>query len=284
MSLKTGDEIDQLELHSNPQKYFKAVEDEIGKPVADAAVVNIGNDRHVLFVGLPGKSNSASPQYLAVGKKRVPVPNDIEKTYDEYMAELPLYLQNKDESRKIHMQQLQDKLKEQSKNKHKELRKSLIESSSPKDRGVAAYALGLAACEQADFDALSRASLDSSDLVRNNSTRELAENLQENPAHSKMLSSRAIQRYVDMVNSNKWLDRNKAAFLLEVISKKRDPRALTLIKANAIQSLKEMLSWPDMYWYPALYLLGRAGGISEDKLDKLVSSKDVSAILESLKE
>lgn len=282
--LKVGDEVDQMSFLQNaPDSYFKNVKDETGKPVTDAALVNIGLGKHIVFLGLPGKSNTDEPVYRTIGDKRVQVPAEIEKAYNEHMEELPRYLQTKDPASLKRMNDSTERIKVESQSKRAELRKCLLESNNLMDRTVAAYALGLVAEEQADFDAVTQGAKDPHSLVRNNSTRELGELLHEKPELVSMIKDDALEVYADMINSRTWTDRNKSIHIMICLTKRRDPRAIALLKKKSMASLKEMALWPPGYEEPALTLLGRVGGLPDEKIEKLIEKKDSAAILDACK-
>ena len=279
--LKINDKVDTMSLLQKRDQYFKDTIDLVGKPLTDVALVSTLNGS-VLFIGLPGKSNSEMLTYLPVGKKRVSPPAEIAKTYREYMAKLTPYLQAPDQKKKLEMKSLQEQMKQQSISKRAELRRSLLESSDGLDRGVAAYALGLVAMEPADFEALTRAANDSSSLVRNNATRELGELIQAKPELAAKVPAHAIETYVDMINSRTWTDRNKAIFMVIDLTKTRNQKVLALLKAKALPSLREMCLWPEGYAQPALQLIGRIGGIPATELDKMVEQNKTDEILKSV--
>ena len=283
IKLKVGDEVDSMKFYRGGDIYFPDVKKITGKPVTDTCLVNIGHGKHIVFVGLPGKSNTDVDSYVQVGETRVQVPEEIEKTYNELMEELPQYLKTREESRKKHMRDLEVQLKEQARPKRAELRKSLLESKNTLDRGVAAFSLGLVAEDYADFDAVTRAAKDPSSLVRNNSTRELGVLLEEKPELVSMIREDSLAVYANMINSRTWTDRNKSVFMMLCLSKNRDPRVLSLLKKNSLASLKEMVLWPEGYAGPALTLLGRVGGLPDEQIEKLIAEKNSAAILDSIK-
>ena len=78
-----------------------------------------------------------------------------------------------------------------------------------------------------------------------------------------------------MLNSGKWVDRNKAGFLLLELSRWRAPKLLDALRARALDSLIEMARWRTAgHAYFARVLLGRIAGIEESRLQKLAGSND----------
>jgi hypothetical protein len=87
-----------------------------------------------------------------------------------------------------------------------------------------------------------------------------------------------------MLNSGSWTDRNKAGFLLDELSKERDPKLLSQLRAHALDSLIEMARWRSRgHAGTARILLGRIAGIEETRLQKLVDAGEVEQILKALK-
>ncbi len=79
-------------------------------------------------------------------------------------------------------------------------------------------------------------------------------------------------------------DRNKAGWLLEVLSARRDPGLLAQLRARTMDSLIEMAQWQSAgHTHSARVLLGRIAGIKESRLQELVTGGRVEQIIESLK-
>jgi hypothetical protein len=68
-----------------------------------------------------------------------------------------------------------------------------------------------------------------------------------------------------MAGSGIWSDRNKASFVLEALSQSNGPRLAAQIKSEAWEPLLEMACWRS-HFAPARIILGRIGGIPEDRL------------------
>ncbi len=49
--------------------------------------------------------------------------------------------------------------------------------------------------------------------------------------------------FIGMLNSGSWTDRNKAGFLLDELSQRRDPKLLKQLRSKALGSLIEMARW-----------------------------------------
>lgn len=90
--------------------------------------------------------------------------------------------------------------------------------------------------------------------------------------------------FIDMVSSGSWTDRNKAGFLLNELSKRRDSKFLGVLRSRALDSLIEMARWRSRGHADfARILLGRIAGIEETHLQQLVGEGQVDQIIEALK-
>lgn len=156
----------------------------------------------------------------------------------------------------------------------------LASSSDPNQRAVAAYVLGYAVQSKAQLAALTRASRDQDEIVRNNATRALGV-LAESSA--RVAARIPATGFVAMLNSGIWKDRNKGSLLLEALTRGRDPRLLTLIRTKALDSLIEMARWRSPgHAYAARVILGRVAGIQEDRLQQLIGSGQTQVIIDAL--
>src|SRR4029078_9883444 len=73
--------------------------------------------------------------------------------------------------------------------------------------------------------------------------------------------------FVEMLNSIVLSDRTRAVDALVTLTDSRDETTLALLRERALQSLAEMAQWKSLpHALPAFILLGRAGGIPEDKI------------------
>lgn len=276
--LKAADELDKEKWYQQQQALTDKIKRIIGKPSTDIALVYTV-DGPIVFVGIPGQSNLPQPEYNKSGSTRINAPQKIADAYDQLMALLPKAVAKKSKD------DLDAYLK-----KKKELtqlaaaeRTSLLaalDSALAQDRVVASYALGLVAATKAELAALVKLCDDSDGTVRNNSTRELAELLVEKP---ELASEIPARRYIEMLNSPTWTDRNKAVFILMGLTKSRDPKILAEMCEKALPSLKEMCNWPSGYSGSAIELLGRIAGISDEKLKVMVEKNQADEVLKALR-
>jgi hypothetical protein len=121
---------------------------------------------------------------------------------------------------------------------------------------------------------------DPDEEVRNNSTRALwliALLAQRSP---ELGIEVPFQPFVDLLNSIVWADRNKASLALSDLTDKRDPAILSAIREHALPALVDMARWKAMaHAQPALFLLGRIGGVSEEEIQADCNRGDRKALI-----
>jgi hypothetical protein len=83
-----------------------------------------------------------------------------------------------------------------------------------------------------------------------------------------------------MLGSGTWSDHNKAVALLDPMSRGRDPMLLAKVHAQALEPLIEMALWREAgHAYSARMVLGRMGGIPEEKLALMAWNGSADAIV-----
>src|SRR5262245_7920379 len=112
----------------------------------------------------------------------------------------------------------------------------LSQSSDAEQRTVAAQLLGYAIQDQKQILSLVRASRDRDEGVRNNAIRALAVLARSS---QKIASRIPAAGFVSMLNSGVWTDRNKATYLLSILTTRRDARLLRLLRSRTLVSLLE---------------------------------------------
>jgi len=160
-----------------------------------------------------------------------------------------------------------------------ELMRVLEFSEATEDRRVASDAMGYTRQSREQMLALVRAARDTDDEVRNNATRALGVLVR---SKSALASEIPPETFIEMLNSGKWTDRNKAASLLMELTAGRDADLLGKIRSDALDSLVEMASWrgPSHAFF-ARMVLGRVAGIPEDRLKELAWNGPASAIVDA---
>jgi len=145
--------------------------------------------------------------------------------------------------------------------------KVLSESRDSEQRANAAEALGYADRSKQQIAALVKAAFDADDGVRNNAVRALEVLCN---VGAEVTSQIPAARFVPLLHSIEWTDRNKGAYLLMAMTASRDPVLLKMLHDQALEPLREMAQWKDFsHAWSSLIILGRIGGIEEERLNRL---------------
>jgi hypothetical protein len=156
----------------------------------------------------------------------------------------------------------------------------LASSRDAGQRAIAARLMGYARQSRAQIAALVDASRDPDDDVRNNATRALWVLATSSPKRAAQVPA---ARFIEILYSRSWTDRNKASLLLEALTRSRDAKLLATLRAQALDPLIEMARWHNPgHAYGARMMLGRCAGIEEHRLEKLVEAGDPTPILAGL--
>ena len=119
--------------------------------------------------------------------------------------------------------------------------------------------------------------------VRNNSMRALAIIVKFAQQSPKQRIKVPIKPFVEMLNSIIWTDRNKSALALYQITGKRNPEVLSMLREHALPSLIEMSRWKSSgHAFCPFFLLGRAGNLSEDEIQKDWDSGNRETLIETV--
>ena len=157
----------------------------------------------------------------------------------------------------------------------------LRSSSDATQREIASEVLGYAQQSHEQIAALAYATRDQDSVVRNNAARALMVLVRSN---TKLAAELDPDPLLEMLGSGTWTDHNKAVGLLEAMTERRDPVLLEKIRSQALEPLIEMAMWTE--WGHAGWarmILGRVGGIPEDKLGVLVLNGPMDSILEAVR-
>jgi hypothetical protein len=286
LPLHQGDEIAIQDFPATKEKIRASVKREVGHEPTDIAF-NCCDRRAnlVIYVGLPGDS-SLRVQYNPRPRGSIRLPQRIVDLYDRAM-DLTLEAVQKqpgeDTSRGYGLsayqplRETQLAIREFATQNERLIRPVLKSSAEPEQRRAAAYALGYARQSKAQIPALVQASRDEDDTVRNNAVRALGVLASSSERISARIPAKTFAR---MLNSGIWSDRNKAGRLLVVLSRRRDPRLLRVLRSQALDSLVEMARWRDPgHASDARMILGRIGGIEERRLLEMVASDHVDEII-----
>lgn len=243
----------------------------------------------IIYLGLPGK-NLETRRYAKPPTGSIKLPEEQVSLYHQSMDLLFESIQNKateDRSKgyalstypPLRARQLA--MREYATRNSRLIGRVLHESADPKQRAISAHLLGYANSNSQQIAQLVSATQDIDEEVRNNAVRALGVLGESNSSVARRIPA---DGFISMLNSGTWTDRNKAGYLLEVLTKQRDPRLLELLRARATDSLLEMARWREPgHASSARMILGRIAKLDETRLQQLVATKNVDAIIESFK-
>jgi len=161
-----------------------------------------------------------------------------------------------------------------------EIRNVLETSADADQRKAATQLLGFAAQSKSQINALAHAAFDPDSGVRNNAIRALAVLAASSP---KVASQIPAARFIPLLSSGSWSDRNKSGLLLLHLTASRDPKLLADLRMQALGSMVEMARWRSPGHAMAYrFMLGRIAGIEEKKLEELAEKGQVQEILDLL--
>lgn len=263
----------------------------IGKPPTDIAVVCCDDQGgQMIYIGLPGKSMRNVP-YNPPPRGTVRFPARVIDLYQQTMEALSRAVRNgsskEDYSKgyalstdpEVRAKQLATR--EYATHDERLVRSVLASSQDAEQRIAAAHILGYARQSKEQIEALVKAAYDANDTVRNNAIRALGVLAQSNP---KVAARIPAERFIAMLNSGSWTDRNKAGFLLDKLSRRRNPKPLNQLRSQALDSLIEMARWRSRGHADfARILLGRIAGIEETRLQQILETGQVDQIIKALR-
>ena len=137
-------------------------------------------------------------------------------------------------------------------------------SARPGHRAIAAQVIAYGTDKAAVASHLERAVLDPAVGVRNNATAALAIIAVYANEHPELEIEILPDVFIDMLNSIEWLDRNKGASILSILTQSRDLELMTELRARALPSLIEMCSWKsEDHAFSSCVMLERILGLPE---------------------
>jgi hypothetical protein len=264
-----------------------AVEKAIGRPPTDISFLCCDSKQNVtVFIGLPGAShepltfNPPPAQTIRLPKAALALRENMDKAWNDAVMKGQATeddsegytLTNEPKARKAELA-----LREYALSNEALILRVLAFSSDSWHRAVAAQMLGYARQSDEQVGALVRASLDPDGGVRNDAVRALEVLAGAKPEMAKSIPP---EPFVRLIRSGLWLDRNKASLVLVALTNSRDPGLLSLLHADALDSLLEMARWRSLgHAEAALTILGRMAGFSEDSLNKLIEAGQADTIV-----
>lgn len=273
------------------EKIKQVVKSVIGRPPTDVASVCCdSHGNYIIFVGLPGltvKEIKLNP--VPAGKLKLPpaVVELYDQTMEASSASVLKGNGREDSSQGYALSMSDSALREKQlavrayATKHDALIRAVLKTSSEtKQRIVAAHLLGYVRQSTTQIADLVRATRDPNDVVRNNATRALGVLAASSPTVAARIPARP---FIEMLNSGSWSDRNKAGGLLSILTRSRDPKLLAQLRSDAVISLIEMARWRSTgHASAARLMLGRIGGIPEERLWNLVNADNPEAIINTV--
>ncbi len=143
----------------------------------------------------------------------------------------------------------------------------LRNSADPEHRAIAAWVLGYAASKREVVDDLLDATRDADSNVRNNAMRSLGAIAEFGALRPSLGIRIRPDRFIDMLDSIDWSDRNKATMVVVALSANRDTAVLSRLRRSALPALVEMARWKsDGHAFGAFMLLGRLVGLSDQQI------------------
>lgn len=263
----------------------------VGKAPTDVALVCCdAQGKQMIYIGLPGKSIKSVP-YNPQPKGTVRFPARVINLYQQTMEAWSKAVRSgsgkEDSSRGYALSTDPDLRAKQLATRTYAIRyeqlvfRVVASSKDAEQRIAAAHILGYVRQSKKQIAALVRASNDADETVRNNAVRALAVLAQSNLQLRARIPAEA---FIPKLNSGSWTDRNKAGFLLDELSKGRNPKLLTQLRSQALESLIEMARWRSPgHANFARILVGRIAGLEETRLQQLVETGQVEQIIKALK-
>jgi hypothetical protein len=272
LPLHEGESITLSDLKLRVKPLNQAITQAIGKPATDIAP-GCCDDRGdwMIYIGLPGKS-SVPAHYNPQPTSGIQFAARIVNLYDEAVSlgfEAAQKQAAEDRSKGYALSFYPPLRAKQLAAREFALRNDrliirvLREAGDAQQRRVAAHLLGYAPQSQRQLEMLVFASNDADDVVRNNAVRALMVLAESSP---KIAARIPRARFISMLNSGIWKDRNKGGLLLETLSRGREPGLLNLLKQRALDSLIEMARWRSPgHAYPARAMLARIAGVDAEQ-------------------
>lgn len=281
MSVKEGEvvQFSPPEMRKLKQRLLDAVHQATDDEPSDIAII-ASDSTCYCYIGLRGKNLENST--ISIGSVGARSPLKVsEKLQAHYLEVLQADFrssENRSGTEKLKANLLREELIKESLKDADELLRISRSSSDALHRRIANYCLALIANSADQMDALARATHDSDANVRNDAIKFIATIGQKESLQALVP---AVQ-LIPLLNSPNWGERNKGVDLVCQYTKSRQPEFLDELKRQAMPSLKEMAAWDPDHARSALFILGRIGGIAEDRLTDLVNKDDRVSVLASL--
>jgi len=287
LPVREGEDMSEDQVTGIRDQISQAIKGAVGHPPTDISLICC-NDRQELtiYIGLGG-SNSARISLHSAPKDSTCLPQEALALYNQAMDAVEQAVKRgnagEDDSRGYALSSDRTLRAKQlamhafALSHQPTLERALQTCGKPEHRRVAAEILSYGKESEAQLSDLVRASRDPDELVRNNAVRALWVLAESSP---KIASEIPANRFIEMLNSGVWQDRNKAGLLLLALTRSRPPQLLQRLRADALPSLIEMARWKDSgHAYPYQVMLGRIAGFDPAIIEHLIQSGEVSEMI-----
>ena len=286
LPIKSGDSVKRSEWSAYRSKIEEAIRAETRKPPTDVSLICC--DDHgdsMLYIGVAGTS-SVAVQHKPVpkGERRLPdAALKLSKETDEALRKAVVAGRTQQDHSngyalsvdpELRAKELQ--IREFALPNEELLRTVLSSSSDAEHRATAAEFLGYVNVSARQIADLTEAARDPDEGVRNNAVRALGVIASSSQQRASMISPKP---FIALLKSDKWVDRNKGGWLLINLTASRDRKLLKHLREEAMDALVEMARWHSASHATfARRLLGRIGGIEEDRLNTLINDQPEAII------
>jgi hypothetical protein len=281
LPIQPGESINQADWITYRSRIDEAIRSQTGKPPTDVARVCCDeNGNSMIYIGVAGTSS------VALQHKPAPTSGDRlpaaalklnQETEEALNAAVLAGRTQQDHSNgyalstdpELRAKELQ--IREFALANEALLRTVLASSSDAEHRAIAAQFLGYVNVSARQIADLTEAARDPDEGVRNNAVRALGVIASSSQQRASMIRQKP---FIALLKSDKWVDRNKAGWLLINLTESRDPKLLKQLRKEAMDSLVEMARWHFAgHASFARRLLGRIAGIKEARLDTLIDGQ-----------
>jgi hypothetical protein len=146
-----------------------------------------------------------------------------------------------------------------------ELRTVLRHANSPEQRSIAAWMLGYGPDKRAVVPDLLYAVEDADEGVRNEATRSLGAIAALAARRPELGIEIPADRFIEMLRSVEWSDRNKALLVLQALTENRPVHIMKPLKEQAMPALVEMARWRS-HGFAAFQIAARVAGVEEKSI------------------
>jgi hypothetical protein len=183
----------------------------------------------------------------------------------------------------LHARAIQERLVNIANERAALLKAVLYNSSNDEHRAIAATILGYVPDKSTVIDDLEYALQDPSEGVRASAMRSLKAIAVLARLQPGLRLRIHPTWFVEMLNSIVLSDRTRALDAMVTLTDSRDENTLALLRERSLPALAEMAQWKSLpHALPAFILLGRAGGIPEDKIQEFWSSGDRATLVQQV--